>query len=160
MWGTNTQTKRKDGLGASEKITFKLWNKTGEYPVTFQTNDGSAVSYAAQAVFLGSLSVPEGALIREFNLARVYPNPFRGFVRVAFDVPTINGVAEHDIEINIFNMKGIVVHQLARGKYAAGHYVVSWSGESSGTAMVGSSVYVIQMKAANFDKRLKLVRIQ
>ncbi len=160
VWGTNTQTKRKDGLGASEKITFKLWNKTGEYPVTFQTNDGSAVSYAAQAVFLGSLSVPEGALIREFNLARVYPNPFRGFVRVAFDVPTINGVAEHDIEINIFNMKGIVVHQLARGKYAAGHYVVSWSGESSGSAMVGSSVYVIQMKAANFDKRLKLVKVQ
>ena len=57
-------------------------------------------------------------------------------------------------------MKGVLVHQLAHGMYAAGHYEVSWTGESSGSSMVGSSVYVIQMKANNFDKRLKLVKIQ
>lgn len=58
-------------------------------------------------------------------------------------------------------MKGSLVHQLLGGSnYAAGHYVVSWSGELWGNAMVGSSMYVIQMKAANFDKRLKLFRIR
>jgi hypothetical protein len=57
-------------------------------------------------------------------------------------------------------MKGILVHQLARGKYAAGHYVVSWSGESMGGVASGAGIYVIQMKADNFDKRMKLVRVQ
>jgi len=160
LWGKNTQTKSKDGLNTSEKVTFKLWDKTGEYPVEFTSNDGNGVRYAAQGVFVGMLAVPEAALIKEFSLARAYPNPFRGFVRVAFDVPTINGITQHNVEINIFNMKGVLVHQLAHGMYAAGHYEVSWTGESSGGAMVGSSVYVIQMKANNFDKRLKLVRIQ
>ena len=92
LWGRNTQTKSKDGLNTSEKVTFKLWNKTGEYPVEFTSNDGNGVRYAAQGVFVGVLAVPEAALIKEFSLARAYPNPFRGFVRVAFDVPTINGI--------------------------------------------------------------------
>jgi hypothetical protein len=169
VWGQNTQSKKKDGLAASEPITFKLWTKTGEYPVTFSANDGGLsacnaqagkVSYAAQAIYTGSFAVPEGAMIKEFNLAKVYPNPFRGAVNVAFDVPTINGVDEHNIEINIFNIKGSLVHQIAKGKYHAGHYVVSWGGVSSTHGMVGSGIYVIQMKANNFDKRLKLVRVQ
>ncbi len=160
VWGKDLQTKSKDGLSASEKITFKMWNKTKEYPVEFKSANGNAVSYAPQAVFLGSLAVPEAALITEFNLAKVYPNPFHGFVQVAFDVPTINGVIAHNVEINVFNMKGSLVHQLARGKYNAGHYVVSWSGESVGGAVAGSGIYVIQMKADNFDKRLKLVKVQ
>jgi hypothetical protein len=159
VWGQNAQTKQKDGLSASEKIGFKLWNKNKEYPVEFKTSDGSEVGYSAQAVFLGSLAVPEAALITEFSLAKVYPNPFRGVVQVAFDVP-MTGVAQHSVEINIFNMKGILVHQLARGKYAAGHYVVSWSGESMGGVASGAGIYVIQMKADNFDKRMKLVRVQ
>jgi hypothetical protein len=159
VWGRNTQTKKKNGLGASEQVVFKLWNRNREYPVEFRTAGGGAVRYAAQAVFLGTLVVPEAALITEFNLARVYPNPFRGSVSIAFDVPAIAGVAEHVIEINIFTMKGILVHQLARGKYAAGHYVVSWSGETAGGVSAGSGVYVVRMKADNFDKRVKLVRI-
>ena len=76
VWGKNTQTKSKDGLSASEKITFKMWNKTKEYPVEFKSANGSAVIYAPQAVLLGSLAVPEGALITEFSLTRAYPNPF------------------------------------------------------------------------------------
>jgi hypothetical protein len=161
VWGQNTQTKRKDGLGASEQVIFKLWNKNKEYPAEFRSSDGSAVRYTAQALFLGTLEVPEAALITEFNLAKVYPNPFRGLVQVAFDVPTMGGVAEHNVEINIFNMKGILVHQLAHGKYAAGHYAVTWSGESmGGAAAAGSGIYVVQMKADNFDKRVKLVRVQ
>ncbi len=160
VWGQNSQTKVKDGLNASEPVVFKLWNKTTEYPLEFKADNGGAVRYTAQAVLLGTFAVPEGALITRFNLAKVYPNPFHGFVQVAFDVPSLSGAAAHDVEVNIFNMNGILVHQLAHGKYPAGHYVVSWNGESVGGAVAGSGIYLIQMKAANFDKRLKLVKLQ
>ncbi len=160
VWGKNTQTKQKDGLNVAEPITFKLWTKTGEYSATFKNNNGTSIRYAAQGIFVGSLIVPEGELIKEFNLARVYPNPCRGAVSISFDVPTLSGAARQDIEINIFTMNGSIVHQVVKGKYPAGRYTVSWGGESSGNAFAGSGVYVVQMKAANFDKRLKLIRVE
>ena len=57
-------------------------------------------------------------------------------------------------------MKGSLVHQIARGNYKAGHYQVTWTGEAGRDAMLGSSVYVVQMKAKNFEKRLKIVRVR
>jgi hypothetical protein len=147
-------------LSASEKITFKMWNKTKEYPVEFKSANGGAVTYAPQAVLLGSLAVPEGALITEFSLTRAYPNPFRGSVNIAFDVPTLAGESQHAIEINVYDLKGSLVKQLAKGLYQAGHYVLAWNCNESREASVGSSVYIVRMKAANFDKRLKLVKIQ
>ena len=72
------------------------------------------------------------------------------------------GVSEHDIQIDIFDMKGSLVEQLARGKYKAGHYAVVWDGGGAGSreGSVGSSVYIVQMKANNFDKRLKLIKVR
>jgi hypothetical protein len=160
VWGRNSQTSIKDGLGASEPITFKLWNRSREYPVDFKTSDGRAVRYSAQGILLGSFAVPEGALVTEFKLARVYPNPFHGLVQIAFDVPATKGFAAHEVEVNIFGVNGTLVNQPVHGKYSAGHYVVSWSGESMGNGMAGPGEYVIQMKADNFDKKLKIVKIQ
>ncbi|MGA3051000.1 MAG: hypothetical protein ABSE00_03680, partial [Chitinispirillaceae bacterium] len=109
---------------------------------------------------VGVLSVPDGYQITKFDLTRVYPNPFRRAAKIAFDVPTIAGVAEHSLEINVYDLKGSLVKQLANGKYQAGHYTVAWASSEGHEAATGSSVYIVRMKAANFDKRLKLFRIQ
>ena len=160
VWGKDPQTKQKDGAIASEKISFKLWDGAQEYPLDFISGNGSEMRYSVNAIFLGMLSVPAGALIKSFDLTRAYPNPFRGAVKIAFDVPTIAGVSQHAIEINVYDMKGSLVKQLASGIYQAGHYAIAWNCGESREAAVGSSLYIIRMKAANFDKRLKLVRIQ
>jgi flagellar hook assembly protein FlgD len=116
--------------------------------------------YAVDAVYLGSFSVPSGYFIKRFDLTNAYPNPFRGSVKIAFDVPTIAGVAEHSLEINVYDLKGSLVKQLATGKYQAGHYTVEWNCNDGRQTSAGSSVYIVRMKAPNFDKRLKLIRIQ
>ena len=123
------------------------------------SGDGKEVRYAAQEIFIGTLTVPEGALIKQFNLAKVYPNPFRGSVHIAFDVPTINGIAEQNIAINIYDLKGRLVEQLARGMYNAGHYTIRWSTGMSKSTGDGSSVYIVRMQADKFDERLKIVRL-
>ena len=118
------------------------------------TTGTSKARYADDELFMGSLVVPASFLISKFDLSHAYPNPFRGSVKICFDVPTINGISEHEISIAIFDLKGTLVHQLAKGKYQAGRYALPWQGGS------GSGAYIVQMKAAGFDKRIKLVRVR
>jgi hypothetical protein len=157
VWGQNTQTGRKDGLRAMEPITFRLWNAQGEFPAAFQASDGGVVRYAPQGIFLGTLAVSEGALIREYNLTGVYPNPFRGSVRIAFDVPAIAGVTQHALDIGVYDLRGNLVKQLVNGMYPAGHYAAAWDCHDGHE---GAGVYTVRLRAENFDKRLKLVRLR
>ena len=103
--------------------------------------------------------MPEVCLITKFALSKVYPNPFRGYLKIAFDVPTLNGVALHDIEINLYDMRGSLVQQIVKGPYKAGHYTIAWS-EDGNRGAVASGVYIIRMKARDFDKRMKLIRVR
>ncbi len=119
VWGIDPQgkTKKKDGCAVSESVTFRLWDGKREYPLDYVTQDGTPAKYGVDKVFLGVLSVPEGYLITKFDLTRAYPNPFRGSVKIAFDVPTIGGVTEHGIELAVYDLKGSLVKQLASGLY-------------------------------------------
>ena len=160
VWGDNTQTEEKDGCGHSEKISFKLWDGRKEYPLDFQS--GSDLRYSANGIFLGTFTVPDGFLITRFALSKVYPNPFRGSIKIAFDVPTIHGIDEHAVEINLYDMKGSLVCRLAKGKFKAGHHFLSWNGtaENDERRLNASNVYIIQMRAGNFSKRVKVIRIR
>jgi hypothetical protein len=160
VWGVDPQAKKKDGCAVSEPVTFKLWDGKQEYPLDYVSQNGTAAKYAADKVFLGVLSVPGGSLIKMFDLTRAYPNPFRGSVKISFDVPSIAGASQQAIEINVYDLKGSLVKQLASGKYQAGHYSVTWNCSEGREASIGSSVYIVRMKANNFDKRLKLLRVQ
>ncbi len=156
--GKDPAGKVKNGCLPSEKLTFKLWNGKTEYPLT--VTHGSEPVFASRTILKATLAVPAGALISAFNLSRAYPNPFKGSVNIAFDVPTIEGVSQHAIEISIYDMKGALVKQLAKGTYQAGHYELPWTCNEGRESAIGSSVYVVRMKAQNFEKRLKLIRVE
>jgi hypothetical protein len=156
--GKDPAGKVKNGCLPSEKLTFKLWNGKTEYPL--EVTRGSEPVFASRTILKATLAVPAGALISAFNLSRAYPNPFKGVVNIAFDVPTLAGVAQHAIEINIYDMKGDLVKQLAKGVYQAGHYELPWNCNESREGGVGSSMYIVRMKAANFEKRLTLIRVE
>jgi hypothetical protein len=141
-------------------ITFKLWDGIQEYPLNYSSVNGVEPKYAVDAVYLGSFSVPSGYFIKRFDLTQAYPNPFRSSVKISFDVPTIAGTSQQAIEINVYDLKGSLVKQLASGRYQAGHYTVAWNCTDGRQASAGSSVYIVRMKATNFDKRLKLLRVQ
>lgn len=158
VWGDNLRTKEKDGCGPSEKISFKLWDGKQECPLDFQSP--TEPTYVANGIFIGAFSVPNRFFITKFALTNVYPNPFRGSIKIEFDVPAINGVAEHAVEINMYDLKGSLVCRLAKGNYKSGHYVVSWSGATGKGDRLGMNVYIVQMKANNFEKNLKLIRVR
>ncbi len=94
------------------------------------------------------------------NIPRILLCFFKGPVKIAFDVPTIGGISEQAIQLAVYDMKGILVEQLAKGVYKAGRYALVWKGGEGREGSGGSSVYIVRMKANNFDKRLKLIRIR
>lgn len=156
VWGDDPQTKEKDGCAAQEKMTFKLWNGIQEYPIEYQ-NDALA-AYQEDRIFAGTFSVPERLFILKFALKNVYPNPFRNRIAIMFDVPGMNGKEMRDVEINIYGIDGRLIHQIVRGKYEAGHHSAIWNvGEG---VSPGSNVYIVRMKAANFDNKRRLFRLK
>ncbi len=161
VWGADQVNKQVPGCRAGEALTFKLWSGGQEYPIEFHPAAGSGGAvFKENAVLVGSLTVPSAALVTRFDLSRAYPNPFRGFVRIAFDVPECKDAAESDVTISVYDMKGAMIQQIAHGNYAAGHYSVTWNDAAVHGGAAGETMYIVRMKAANFDKRLKLIRIQ
>ncbi len=160
VWGNDPRAKGKNGAAANEPISFKLWDGMQEYPLDFMASNGSGARYSENAVFLGSLTVSPGALIKKFDLSKAYPNPFRGSVHIVFDVPMINGNSEQNIAIEIYDLEGRLVEQLAKDMYRAGHYAIQWDAGTDRNMAAPSRVYIVRMQADRFDKRLKIIRMR
>ena len=160
VWGNDQHTKRNDGCAINETITLKLWDGQQEYPLEFIVDNNSPSRYMINGILIGTFIVPEESSIKTYDLSKVFPNPFKDHINIAFDVPSMNGTSLQDIEINVFDFKGTLVHTLAKGKYAAGHYVLSWDFLNGRDGYQSSEIYVIQMKAQKFEKRVKVIRIR
>ena len=155
IWGDNPMTKDKDGLSASEALTFKVWTPSGEEFSGTYVGTGSN-GYTQNALMEGALSVHRAAVITRCALANAYPNPFRGNVHIAFDVAAINGKDLQSVEINVYDVRGVLVHQIVKDQYKVGHYTVSWDGSDR----LGSNMYIVQMKAEQFSQKMKLFRVK
>ena len=123
-------------------------------PPPKRTSQGSGWDIGAfeyQNIVVNEMPPPA---LPKFSLM-AYPNPFRGPVTVAFNVPLIQGVSVDTIEIAIYNLEGIFIAQIAKGVYRSGNYFISWN-----TSAIGSSgVYICRMKATNFEKQLMLIKV-
>ncbi len=160
VWGNDPQAKSNDGCATNETISFKLWNGNQEYPLEFFADNHSSSRYAANGIFIGTFTVPEELSIKSFDLSNVFPNPFRDHLKVAFDVPAMTGTVSQDIEINVFDFKGNLVQTIAKGQYAAGHHTISWNVLHGRDSYQGSEIYVIRMRAPDFEKRVKIIRVR
>jgi hypothetical protein len=156
IWGDNAMTKGKDGLASSETFTFKLWRANGEVnDITF-VGEGADKGYTQDGIIIGAMSVRPNNIVKKFALANAYPNPFRGTVRIAFDVASINGKDMQNVEINVYDVRGSLVHQIVKGQYKTGHYTVAWDGSDH----LGSNMYIVEMKADQFSQKTKLFRVK
>jgi uncharacterized protein (TIGR02145 family) len=155
IWGDNVMTKEKDGLASSEALTFKVWTPTGEeYAGTYVGANSSG--YTENAIMIGTLSIHRSLVISHSALANAYPNPFRGNVRIAFDVATLTDRDMANVEINVYDLRGILVRQLVNAPYKTGRYSVSWDGSDH----IGSNMYIVMMKTENFSQKMKLFKVK
>jgi hypothetical protein len=157
LWGSNSLQAEKNGCAASEKIVFRLWTGKNEYPVDFKTD--REVRYVEDGLFTGSFSVPEQCFITKYDLSSISPNPFKQTFKLSFDVPMAQGIDAQDVEINLYSIQGKLISQLVNGAYRPGRHSVLCNGASVGRALPSSNVFIVQMKAYNFIKKLRIFRV-
>ena len=70
-----------------------------------------------------------------------FPNPFNPETTLFFSLPN-----EQEIELNIYNLKGQKVKQLAKGQFPSGNTSVVWNGKDDNGKQVSSGLYLYKLK--------------
>ncbi len=117
-------------------------------------DDGSEVLKKGIATLKGLLDniIPDKTI-----LLPNYPNPFNPETWIPYDLGT-----DANVKIDIYNMKGQRVRQLAIGHQVAGTYrtqsrAAHWDGRNSTGEPVASGVYVYTLQAGKFKATRRMV---
>ena len=83
------------------------------------------------------LTVTSQLSINEYSL-QVFPNPFREHSNIRFNLAT-----EGDVNIQIVDVYGQFIKEIAKTNYASGDYDLSWDGTAANGRKVPSGLYYI-----------------
>jgi|GEM_PF-2316700 len=89
-------------------------------------------------------------VINQFNLTRLYPNPFNPVLNITFDI-AIPGITK----VNILDIYGSYIETLHSGFLQSGSHEMSWNAES-----MPSGVYFISLKLGNKNLTEKVVLLK
>jgi len=93
------------------------------------------------------ISIPDN-----FHLTQNFPNPFNSSTTVVYSIPKATNV-----ELSIYDIRGRLVRNLARGEVTAGTYSVRWDGKDNSGKEVGSGIYLYRLKADGFIQTKRMV---
>jgi len=78
----------------------------------------------------------------QFGITSCYPNPFNPTVSIEFALP-----AAAEVSLNIYDLAGRLVKEIAAGQFEAGYHQAIWNGESSAGEKVSSGIYFARLNA-------------
>ena len=90
-------------------------------------------------------------LPRVYELGVPYPNPFNSEVVVKYSLP-----GEGDVELLVYNALGQVVRRLVEGHRRLGHHRVIWDGRDEDGRQLATGMYVVRMRAGEFNQTRKV----
>lgn len=122
------------------------------YYVTAQDNAGNS-SDPSNTISVSSTNqtskVATSAVPAQFVLHQNYPNPFNPSTQIDFDLPE-----DSFVSLNVFDVLGRKVGEIANGNYAAGYHSATWN-----AAGVASGVYFARFTATDEFGKLKFSKI-
>ena len=92
---------------------------------------------------------------RQFKIYQNYPNPFNPITTFKFDIQTFSF-----IEINIFNVNGILVKKLISQYNAPGENIVQWNSTNNQGEPVSSGVYYYRIMVNNNYQTKKMLLLK
>jgi hypothetical protein len=104
------------------------------------------VIYAGDTGWVADADEPRPEIPQEINV-NVYPNPFNSQSQITFSVPR-SGKAG----INLYNLSGQKVRNIANGHYAPGEHTVMLNGEG-----LASGIYFVRVEAGEMRAVKKIV---
>ena len=102
----------------------------------------------------GTVDVDDLVAAGPLRIARVWPNPARGPLRVDFVLPRAG-----DADLSVFDTQGRRVATLVRGPLAAGARTAVWDGRDAAGARAAAGLYFVRLRSADgaVTKRVALV---
>lgn len=134
---------------------------TGGFRGTATFGDTTLSSAGFEDIFIAKLGAgvtgieEEFALPRSFNLSQNYPNPFNPSTTIRYDLSKTSKVI-----LKIYNILGQQVRTLVNERQPAGEKSVEWVGRDRFGELVGSGIYIYQIKAGNFLMSRKMVLLR
>ncbi len=137
-----------DGTSDTYQIS-NLQNFTfpNDESILITKSDGTTVTYdlAAIANYRYSGTTTSVNELRPSGTAEVliYPNPFRGAVRIKYTLPVADQIA-----IDIFDMTGRIIKQWPSEKKTAGTYEVIWQTGDANSKALPAGTYICRIQTA------------
>jgi hypothetical protein len=144
----------------------EVWLSDPIDPVGVYYQSASGVDYLVEDIF--GLGSPEnlgggsssgvgdtGEIVDVTRLFPVRPNPFSATTTVRFSL-----VREGEVELRIYDARGLLVRSLEDRVYAAGIHQLVWDGRDGGGRSVAAGVYFIEMRAGAFEATEKMMLLK
>jgi len=158
-----------DTLGATADLNWNVTGLAAGTPVHWRMrvqSHGATFAYspwlspATRAATLADLDViasPVG--VERLDPARVAlaapsPNPSRGAMALTFSLPSAGAAS-----LAVYDVRGRLVRELARGRFPAGTAVRNWDGTDDHARRVGAGVYFARLRVGNETAARRLVRL-
>ncbi len=97
----------------------------------------------------------DSEVVRKFELAQNFPNPFNPTTTLQFQV-----AKDSRVSLKIYNLLGKEVKTLVNELKVAGSYNVSWDGLNNQNESVSTGVYFAKIQAGSFSKIVKMSLIK
>ena len=88
----------------------------------------------------------------KLGLNHSYPNPFNPVTTIAYDLPKRNSV-----NLSIYNIMGFRIATLINGSEEAGYKKIVWDGTDDFGRTVSGGVYLVHIKAGNYEVSRKML---
>ena len=88
----------------------------------------------------------------KFGLNHSYPNPFNPVTTIAYDLPE-----KSRVNLSIYNIMGTRIATLINGSEEAGYKKAVWDGTDDFGRMVSGGVYLVHIKAGNYEVTRKML---
>jgi len=90
-----------------------------------------------------------------FALSQNHLNPFSQSTVIQFDLPT-----KQDVKLQIYDIRGRLVRQLANGPFPAGRWSVTWNRQGASGVTVALGVYFYRLEAGSYQAEKKMMVLQ
>ena len=129
----------------------------GEYFYKLQNVelDGSATFSETISVSIATGVAEQSTTPQRFELLPNYPNPFNPETRIEYTTPK-----ESDVRLAVYNLQGQRIKTLVNELKNAGRHSVVWNGVDDSGHVAGSGIYILRIKAGDYQssRRITLLR--
>lgn len=129
--------------------SYKIKVSSTLYPAIFDISEN-------YFIITNETSIAENGITEfQYHLYPNYPNPFNPHTTIAYEISKISYV-----QISIYNMLGHLVRTIVSEEKTPGRYQIMWDGKDTNNQFISSGVFIVEMKADNYVKRIKITFIK